>query len=227
MDEYAAAKLSIQNCLKEGAILFVGEKVIQEYPCKGIVFDSLLPQENKQNLRAAFAICRRFGIKEKEFYEAYKTFCLPPHRMEKLFQIDGVNYYNDSKSSNVESVMYAVKALNGKIILIVGGTDKGASYAPWISCFEGKVKEIVAYGLAREKIGKEMGEKFPITMVEPFADAVEIASNLAKEGDTILLSPGCSSYDQFRNFEHRGDTFRELIQRKYGSKKNRYDCGDD
>lgn len=212
MEEYAMIKLSICNCLKEGGELFVGEQVMQEYPCRATVYDSLLPRETKQNLRAAFAICSQFGITEKEFYAACLTFCPPPHRMEKLSQINGVTYYNDSKSSNVESVMHAVRALQGPIVLIVGGTDKGTTYVPWISCFQGQVKQIVAYGVAREKIAKEMGGNFPIEVVELFADAVKRASSIAQEGDTVLLSPGCSSYDQFRNFEHRGDVYRELLK---------------
>jgi UDP-N-acetylmuramoylalanine--D-glutamate ligase len=184
-----------------------------------------LPEEPIQNVQAAFAICHQFGIAQDLFYQAYQTFKKPPHRMEYLGKIDGICFYNDSKSSNVDSVLYAVKGLQDSLIMIVGGVDKGASYQPWVKHFLGKVKHVIAYGAAREKIAKEIGVELPLTTIELFADAVSLAIAKAEVGDTVVLSPGCSSYDQFRNFEHRGDTFKELIQqRRYGTKENNSHC---
>jgi UDP-N-acetylmuramoylalanine--D-glutamate ligase len=225
MKEYADAKLSIQQCLKESGILFVSREIADQYVCRAIVYDA---GEKQQNREAAFAICRQFGITEEKFSLAAESFRKPPHRIEKITEIDGVAFFNDSKSSNIESVMYAVRQFSGPLILIVGGTDKGSSYFPWEECFRGKVKHIVAYGLAKEKIEKEIGAFFPFTKVGPFAEAVNIAAAMGQDKDTVLLSPGCSSYDQFPNFERRGDAFRDLIwQRKNGSKKNNPDRGDD
>lgn len=225
MKEYADAKLSIRQCLKESGVLFVSREVADQYACPAKVYDT---EEKQQNIQAAFAICRQFGITEEKFYRLLESFCKPPHRIEKIAEIDGVAFFNDSKSSNIESVMYAVRQFSGPLILIVGGTDKGASYFPWIACFKGKVKHVVAYGLAKEKIEKEIGAHFSFTKVGPFAEAVNIAAAIGEDKDTVLLSPGCSSYDQFSNFEHRGDAFRELIwKRKNGSKKNNPDRGDD
>ena len=222
MKEYTDAKLSIQSCLKENGILFVSRQVASL--CRGTIFDD---GEKQQNVQAAFAICKQFGITEEKFCEALKSFSLPPHRIERVVEIDGVAFYNDSKSSNIESVMYAVRQFAGPLILIVGGTDKGSSYLPWIQCFKGKVKHVVAYGMARDKIEREIGFEIPCTKVGPFAEAVNIAAAMGQKKDTVLLSPGCSSYDQFLNFERRGDAFRELIwQRKNGSKKNNPDRGD-
>lgn len=225
MQEYANAKLAIQQCLKKTGVLFVSRDVADQYGCVATVYDT---EEKQQNIQAAFAICSQFGITEEKFCREQESFSKPPHRIEKIAEIDGVAFFNDSKSSNIESVMYAVKQFTGPLILIVGGTDKGSSYTPWIACFKGKVKHVVAYGLAREKIEKEIGEHFPFTKVGPFAEAVNIAAAMGKNKDTVLLSPGCSSYDQFPNFEHRGNAFRELIwKRKNGSKKNNPDRGDD
>ena len=119
-----------------------------------------------------------------------------------------------------------MKQFSHPVILIVGGKDKGSSYVPWIDAFCGKIKHVVAYGEAKEKIEKEIGFAFPFTKIDLFADAVHLACEMATKCDTVLLSPGCSSYDQFSNFERRGDAFKELIlQRKNGSKKNNPDRG--
>src|SRR5205085_2171413 len=99
----------------------------------------------------------------------------------------------------------------GPIVLIVGGTDKGSSYIPWIECFKGIVKHVIAYGLAKDKIESEIGSYFPFTKVGPFEEAVKLALKIGQEKDTVLLSPGCSSYDQFPNFEKRGEKFKDLI----------------
>lgn len=216
MKEYAAAKLSIRHCLKDHGVLFVSNQVISQYHLETFCLVDNAP----------FAICQQFGITEETFREALLTFKKPLHRIEWVAEIDGVVFYNDSKSSNVESVMYAVRKLSGPLIVIVGGTDKGSSYFPWVDCFKGVVKHVIAYGMARDKIEKEIGPFFPFTKVGPFAEAVEIAFTIAREKDTVLLSPGCSSYDQFPNFERRGEAFKELVgKRKNGSKKNNSSSG--
>lgn len=226
LKEYAAAKLSIQHCLKESGKLFVSKKVAEDYFCHPIdLYDA---GENEQNVQAAFAICKQFGITEEGFFRAVKKFRKPPHRIEWVASIDGVDFYNDSKSTNVGSVIYALRQFSRPLILIVGGLDKGSSYLPWIQHFQGKVRHVVAYGSAKDKIEKEIGHLVAFTKVGPFAGAVDAAIEKAKENDTVLLSPGCSSYDQFPNFECRGDAFKELIlQRKNGSKKNNSDRGVD
>lgn len=207
MQEYANAKMRIQYCLKKNGTLFISEQVAQHYSF----------EINFHNFET-FAICSQFGITKVDFDKAMESFKKPPHRIEWVGESDGVTFYNDSKSSNVESVMYAVRKLNAPLILIVGGTDKGSSYQPWINCFKGAVKHVIAYGMAREKIESEIGSHFPFTKVGPFAEAVEFACNLALANDTVLLSPGCSSYDQFANFERRGEAFKELV-RKWIEKK--------
>jgi UDP-N-acetylmuramoylalanine--D-glutamate ligase len=226
MQEYANAKLSIRNCLKKGGLLFASSQVAKDYQMTDVtIFDSL---DGCKNQQAAFAICRQFGITNEQASEELKLFQKPLHRLEWVALIDGVSFYNDSKSSNVDSVLYAVSHFSDPLILIVGGVDKGASYKPWIQGFQGKVKHVIAYGSAREKIAEEIGSFVPLTLVAVFADAVYLSFDMAIEKDVVLLSPGCSSYDQFPNFERRGDAFKELIlQRKNGSKKNNPDRGDD
>ncbi len=200
MQEYVRAKVSIQNCLKEHGILFASKELVREYGINARVYEN-----------AALAICQQFGITEERFHRSALSFEKPPHRLEKVDVRHGVTIYNDSKSTNVASTMYAVRELSGAIVLIVGGSDKGSSYAPWVNCFKGKVKHIIAYGSAREKIEQEIGSMCRLTKVSLFEDAVKMALNLSQKGDTVLLSPGCSSYDQFDNFERRGDMFKELV----------------
>lgn len=215
MKEYSEAKLKIQDCLKENGVLFVSDQVASRYRL-----------ENFQRVEnAPFAICQQFGITEERFLESMVSFCKPKHRIEWVAEIDGVVFYNDSKSSNIESVMYAVRQFPGPLILIVGGKDKGSSYRAWVDCFKGVVKHVIAYGSAREIIEKEIGGLIPFSKVGPFDEAVEIAFTMGQEKDTVLLSPGCSSYDQFPNFERRGERFKELVG-MYGSEKNNSRRGD-
>lgn len=228
MQEYAAAKISIQNCLKEAGKMIISKKVADQYGAFFRKYEIYDEEENIaltsnfeyikmgapewMNCKAAFSIVKEFGIAKEKFDEALKEFRKPPHRIEWVAEIDKVVYYNDSKSSNIDSVMHAVRLLEGPIILIVGGTDKGSSYFPWIDCFQGKVKRIIAYGLAASKIEAEIGSVFPFNKVGPFEEAVRYAKEAAVENDTVLLSPGCSSYDQFRSFEHRGDEFKKIVK---------------
>jgi UDP-N-acetylmuramoylalanine--D-glutamate ligase len=202
MQEYAAAKMAIQHCLKENGKLFIGQQVANNYSF-----------EINFSIFDLFAICSQFGITKEVFDIAMQSFKKPPHRIEWVGEVGGVTFYNDSKSSNVESVIYAVRQFNQPLIMIVGGTDKGSNYTPWVDSFQKNVKHVIAYGLAKEKIEKQIAGFLPFTKVGPFAEAVVMACKLAQEQDIVLLSPGCSSYDQFANFEHRGETFKELVKK--------------
>ncbi|MBI3901045.1 MAG: UDP-N-acetylmuramoyl-L-alanine--D-glutamate ligase, partial [Chlamydiia bacterium] len=152
------------------------------------------------------------GVSEEIFSKALLQFQRPKHRIEWVAEIDLVTYYNDSKASNVDAVVHAVSLCSGPIVLIAGGVDKGAPYQPWIDTFGKKVKGIVVFGMAAEKMVRELKETFFIQQVLHLKDAVQVARQLASKGDTILFSPGCSSYDQFANYEERGEAFRKIVQ---------------
>jgi UDP-N-acetylmuramoylalanine--D-glutamate ligase len=107
--------------------------------------------------------------------------------------------------------MKAVEAMNGKVILIAGGVDKGASYRPWKNSFAGKVKRVLALGQAAAKIAEELRPEFEVEIVPTLKEAVERASHEARSGESVLLSPGCSSYDMFRDYAHRGDEFKKFV----------------
>ena len=198
--EYVNAKLSIHNCLKEGGLFFAPIEIIDKY------FLKALPFEN-----GAFAICQQFGITIERFSREAKSFIKPPHRLEKVVRKDGSLAYNDSKSTSVASTLYAVTKLEGPLVIIVGGKDKGLNYLPWDRGFKGKVRYVVAYGEAKEKIAEHMPSFPNLIKIACFEEAVKRALELANSEDMVLLSPGCSSYDQFENFEQRGNAFKKII----------------
>lgn len=224
MREYAEAKALIQNCVK--GTLYVSKQVKEEFGSLFVnaelfekevdLINNLsyteLKMPSKQSVQAAYLICTRCGVTNAEFLRGLETFQKPSHRIEWVAEIDGVSYYNDSKSSNIHSVMHAVGRFVGPIVLIVGGVHKGSSYLPWIESFHGKVKAIVAYGEAAPIMERELAAYFPFQRVEKFAEAVKLARKEAKVKETVLLSPGCSSYDQFQSYEHRGEEFKRLIR---------------
>lgn len=224
MEEYVKAKALIRNCLLGD--LFVSEQVLKDWGqffagalgfekdvdlIKGLSYTQL-EMPSKQSVQAAYLLCKRCGVTDVDFLRGLQTFKKPPHRIEWVAEINGVSYYNDSKSSNVHSVMHAVGRFDGPLVLIIGGLHKGSSYRPWIDHFRGKVRKIVAYGQAAPLMELELASSFPFEIVDRFADAVKKCRIEAKKGETVLLSPGCSSYDQFASYEHRGDEFKRLVR---------------
>lgn len=223
---YVEAKALIQNCLISGGNLFISKQVKRE-------FGNLFPNANvlekpvdilksgcytelmmpsSRTIEAAYLLCKRCGVSDIGFLEHLKTFKKPAHRIEWVAKINDVAYYNDSKSSNVQSVIHAVEKLDGPLILIVGGTHKGASYKPWIEEFKDKVRMVIAYGKAAPIIECELKHHFPMHIVDRFEDAICRAKVEAKIHETVLLSPGCSSFDQFDNYKHRGEEFKRLVR---------------
>ncbi len=165
-----------------------------------------------ENAAAAFALCRALGVSSDVFIKAWETFQKPPHRIEFVKEIKGVSYYDDSKGTNIDAVIQAVGSMQSSVVLIVGGVDKGASYLPWKEPFSHKVKHIVAIGQAAEKIQRELNPYFAVTCIASLEIAVRLATDLAKIGDCVLLSPGCSSFDQFRDYVHRGEEFQKYVK---------------
>lgn len=226
MQEYAAAKAGIQNCLKKEGEAFVSKNILREFgplfpkaDCfeKNLaLFESVsytqLEMCPKQSVQAAYLLCKRCGVTDIEFLSALKSYKKPSHRIEWVAEINKVAYYNDSKSSNIHSVLHAVERMEGQVVLIIGGVHKGSSYKPWIAPFQGKVRLIIAYGKAAPIMEYELSPHFPFVGVDRFADAVRCAKQMAKENEKVLLSPGCSSYDQFENYEQRGDEFKRLVR---------------
>jgi len=166
---------------------------------------------NLENFIAAFLLCKGCGVTESQFLKAYASFKKPSHRLEMVKTIEGVNYIDDSKGTNIDAVIRAVESITGNIVLIAGGVDKGFPYNGWILAFRDRVKVVLAIGQAKEKIQRDIGSNVLVELCETLQEAVLRAKFLSQEGETVLLSPGCSSFDMFKDYAHRGDEFKRLV----------------
>lgn len=164
-----------------------------------------------ENIMAAFALCNEMGVDASTFVKALETFKKLPHRIEFVRSLGGVSFYNDSKGTNLDSVIRAVESMPGKVVLIAGGKTKGTRFASWLNSFGDKVRCICAIGEAKSKLDEELSGKYPVERFQSLESAVDRAFTIAQEGENVLLSPGCASFDMFKNFEHRGDRFKEIV----------------
>jgi UDP-N-acetylmuramoylalanine--D-glutamate ligase len=176
-----------------------------------VVSRALRGAHNLQNAMAATMVARLYGVSPSQVQGALDTFPGLPHRLEFVRELDGVEWINDSKATNVDSSLVALAALKGPIWLIAGGKGKGAPYEPMVQASSGKVAGVLTVGQDAPAIAKAYAA-FNVQACETLPAAIERARSLAKRGDTVLLSPACASYDQFDNFEHRGDTFKRLVK---------------
>lgn len=169
------------------------------------------PSHDLENLLAAYALLRDLDLEQEQIIHSFEKFKKPPHRIEFVRSLRGVSFYDDSKGTNVDAVIKAAASLKGKVLLIAGGVDKGASYKLWIPHFEGKVEKIFAIGQAKEKIHEELSSLFHVEICQNLQEAVETAFQAAGPNDNILLSPGCSSFDMFRDYKQRGEEFKKIV----------------
>lgn len=165
-----------------------------------------------ENLMAAYALCHYLGVTIEQFIEALASFKKPAHRIQFVREVRKIAYYDDSKGTNIDAVIRAVESLHGDIILIAGGVDKGAAYTPWIAAFNDKVKCICAIGQAAQKIKRDLAPAMQVEIFNDLEAAVTFAARIANPGDNVLLSPGCSSFDMFRDYVHRGNEFQRIVQ---------------
>ncbi len=164
-----------------------------------------------ENVIAACGLTSLFAVSPQQFTEAVESFEKLPHRIELVRTFSGVAYYDDSKGTNIDAVMKAVASLDGKVVLIAGGVDKGASYDSWVDAFKGKVSHICLIGEASEKISEKLGDLFSVERVDSLNEAVQRAKAVASDGENVLLSPGCASFDMFESYEHRGNEFKKIV----------------
>jgi UDP-N-acetylmuramoylalanine--D-glutamate ligase len=165
---------------------------------------------NLQNAMAAALLASHCGVPDEAIQAGLDSYPGLPHRLERVRILDGVEWINDSKATNVDSTLVALKAFPGQLWLIAGGKGKGAPYAPMVEASGGKVKGVLTIGQDAEAIGQAY-RGFPVHPCQTLDQAILAARRLAASGDVVLLSPACASYDQFRNFEDRGDTFKRLV----------------
>jgi UDP-N-acetylmuramoylalanine--D-glutamate ligase len=147
--------------------------------------------------------------------EGLNSFVNDPHRLEKVATINGVDYINDSKATNVDSTFWALDAMHKKIVWIVGGQDKGNDYSVLLPLVKSKVKAIVGLGVDNSKIISYFNPYIKVIVdTKSINDAIEYSSQLAENGDVVLLSPACASFDLFKNYMDRGDQFKTIINQK-------------
>ena len=167
---------------------------------------------NAQNAMAAALLARLGGVAREAVQAGLDSYPGLPHRLESVRVLDGVEWVNDSKATNVDSVLVALRAFPGNLWLIAGGKGKGAPYQPMVEEGRGKVKAVLTIGQDAETLATAYQGQAPVHPCGTLEAAVRRARELAKAGDTVLLSPACASYDQFKNFEDRGETFKRLVQ---------------
>ncbi len=175
---------------------------------------NLLGKHNHENVMAAVAISIRMGVPMDCIRKAVKAFKAVEHRIEFVLERSGVKYYNDSKGTNPDAAIQAIRAMPGPIVLIAGGYDKHSEYDTWIEEFGDKVKYLVLIGQTRDKIAEcARAHGFhEIMYAEDMAEAVRVCAAYANVGDNVLLSPACASWGMFDNYEQRGDIFKECVR---------------
>ncbi len=197
----------------DGDMIFLREqgKVIPIVDVKEL---HLLGRHNYENVMAAVAISMAMKAPLPVIQRVLKEFQAVEHRIEFVLERSGVKYYNDSKGTNPDAAIQAIRAMPGPTLLIAGGYDKQSEYDEWIEAFEGKVKYLVLIGQTRDKIAEcaKAHGFFDIMYAEDMSEAVHVCASYANMGDNVLLSPACASWGMFKNYEERGRIFKECVR---------------
>lgn len=205
-------KLKKGYYLEDGKIVYNdGSKVTEIVDISEL---KLLGRHNHENVMAAVAISMNMDVPLEKIQEVIRKFEAVEHRIEFVTERFGVKYYNDSKGTNPDAAMQAIKAMSGPTILIAGGYDKHSEFDEWIESFDGKVRYLVLIGQTRDKIA-ECAKRHGFTDImyaEDLLEAVQVCASYANPGDNVLLSPACASWGQFKNFEERGTKFKEYVR---------------
>jgi len=177
----------------------------------------LAGRHNLQNALAALLGARLLGADLEACRRGLQRFRGLPHRMELVGETGDVRFYNDSKATNVGSVVGSLTGFERRVVLIAGGKDKGGDYAPLFPLLGDPVREVVLIGAAADRIAGALGDRVPVHRAADLPAAVRLAADLARAGEGVVLSPACSSFDMFQNFEHRGQVFSEAVGELVGS----------
>jgi UDP-N-acetylmuramoylalanine--D-glutamate ligase len=191
--------------LSQGNILLNGASLMKasEVPLRGL--------HNLENTMAAAAMASLAGANHEQIRSAVMTFPGVEHRLEFVRRLAGVDWYNDSKATNVDATLKALAAFEGGLWVILGGKDKNSDYSILASPLRAKAREALLIGAAAEKIESQLRGSVPLLRCGTLGAAVAEAHARAKPGDTVLLAPACASFDQFENFEQRGSEFKRLV----------------
>jgi UDP-N-acetylmuramoylalanine--D-glutamate ligase len=203
--------------IKQGA--FVHGESIAFLPPEGGKAEPVMPvieiplkgAHNVENVLAAICAARQADISAESIRESVRSFKAVEHRLEFVAAVRGVDYYNDSKATNVDATKKALEAFAGGVHLILGGKDKDSDYTELADLVRARVKTVYTIGSAAEKIARHLDAAAKIVSAGTLDAAVRTAAEDAGAGDVVLLAPACASFDQFENYEHRGRVFKELV----------------
>jgi UDP-N-acetylmuramoylalanine--D-glutamate ligase len=195
--------------LRGDTIVYRDGREIEIMPVSEI---ALKGAHNVENVLAAVSVGMAAGIEPAAIRRAVKDFRAVEHRLEYVATLRGVQYYNDSKATNVDATIKALQSFPANIHLILGGKDKGSDYSELNALIAERVKRVYTIGAAAAKIESQIGLAVPIISAQTLESAVRKAADIAVEGDIVLLAPACASFDQFPSYEHRGRVFKELVQ---------------
>ena len=203
-------KLEQGICLEDGNIVYRRDKEVLICNVEEL---KLLGTHNYENVMAAAAMALVYGVPPQIVRQSVKAFQGVEHRIEFVTEKNGVTYYNDSKGTNPDAAIKGIQAMKRPTVLIGGGYDKDSVYTEWINSFEGKVRKLVLTGATKEKIAADARacgfEDYVFT--DTFEEAVLEAARTAREGEAVLLSPACASWDMFPSYEVRGEKFKEIV----------------
>jgi UDP-N-acetylmuramoylalanine--D-glutamate ligase len=211
---------STERELEEGLFLRGRELVARTWSGERVLLTrdemQLKGLHNVQNVLAALAAGLACGASPDSMRETIRRFAPVEHRLERVAEVGGVTFYNDSKATNVDAAVKAVEALSdepGGIVLILGGRGKNAPYAPLAPLVGRKARALVLIGEDADRIESELKDSARVLRASDMADAVRLAYETAEPGDTVLLAPACASFDMFTSYEHRGRVFKEEVER--------------
>jgi UDP-N-acetylmuramoylalanine--D-glutamate ligase len=208
---------SSSHAVAPGAFLENGQIILDGHPLMPCSEVRLRGVHNLENTMAAAVMARLAGATYEQIRAAVATFPGVEHRLEFVRETRGVEWFNDSKATNVDAALKAFAAFEGGLWVILGGKDKNSDYTPLAEPLQSKARGVLLIGAAAEKIEAQLETKLkgtaPVIRCGTLEAAVDEAHQRARPGDTVLLAPACASFDQFENFEHRGRVFKELVGR--------------
>jgi len=206
---------SRQKHVSAGAYVRDGQIIVRDHGDEEIIMRRdeipLRGEHNVENVLAASIATWLAGAEPAAIAEGIRTFPGVEHRIEFVAEVRGVKFYNDSKATNVDATLKAIAAFDSPLLIIMGGRDKGSPYTPLREPLQAHTRIAFLIGEAGEKIAAELNGSVPLVRAETLERAVAEAFEQAKPGDTILLAPACSSFDQFENYEDRGRKFKQLV----------------
>lgn len=206
---------SVERKLEQGAFIDRGKLVLRWNDQESEIMETsqigIKGPHNLSNASAACAICGILEITPQSMQKALRGFTGVEHRLECVATISGVSFVNDSKATNVESVWYALQSVSPPIILIAGGRDKGGDFSKLRQLVQKNLKALILMGEAKEKIKDALGDLVPTFYSDSLEEAVQLSFERASPQDTVLLSPGCASFDMFTDYQHRGEVFKSSV----------------